>query len=160
MEIERKWLVSAENIPRNLEYTGSYLIEQAYVSFSPTIRIRRINCGEKHILTVKTHPENLEHIGLQREEYEIPLSAAEYSSLLGKTEGNVVHKRRHTFPVGNGLTGELDFFEGELAGLALLEIEFPDTESALAFPDPYWVEADVTYDDRYKNSALAQAGMP
>ena len=51
-------------------------------------------------------------------------------------------------------------FSGALQGLAYLEIEFPDVESAERYPSPAWVKADVTHDVRYKNSSLAQDGMP
>ena len=160
MEIERKWLADAAAIPYDLSGLHSYAIEQFYVAFSPTIRARRINGGERHVLTVKTRPEGLQHDGLQREEYEFPLSAEEYDSLLQDAKGTVIRKTRYTVPLENGLTEELDVFSGALEGLVFLEIEFPDTESALAYPDPSWVKADVTYDNRYKNGSLAIHGMP
>lgn len=160
MEIERKWLVERERIPYDLAEYASYAIEQAYVSFSPTIRIRKINGGEQYVLTVKTHPENLAHPGLQREEVEVPLSAAEYAALLQKTAGNVVSKTRYVVPLENGWKQEIDIFHGALDGLVCMEIEFPDTDSAEKYPDPAWVTADVTYDFRYKNSSLAEYGKP
>ena len=51
-------------------------------------------------------------------------------------------------------------FSGALQGLAYLEIEFPDVASAENYPTPGWVLTDVTRDLRFKNSALAQDGMP
>ena len=53
MEIERKWLVSPEKIPYDLSSLSSYHIDQAYCSFSPTVRVRSVDHGEKYILTVK-----------------------------------------------------------------------------------------------------------
>ena len=55
---------------------------------------------------------------------------------------------------------EIDIFSGALEGLAYLEIEFPDIESAALYPTPVWAVADVTQDLRFKNSSLAQHGLP
>lgn len=160
MEIERKWLVCPGRIPYDLPALRSYTIEQAYISFYPTIRIRKINNGEKHILTVKTHPEGMKHAGLQREETELPLSAHEYNALMKRVCGTVIRKTRYLHEISEGLTEEIDIFHGALEGLAFVEIEFPDTESALKYPDPVWAERDVTFDNRYKNSSLAENGLP
>lgn len=159
MEIERKWLVSRNDIPYDLSQLDSSLIEQAYLSFYPTIRIRKIN-GDRFILTVKTHPENLDHSGLQREEIEIPLTKKEYESLRERVIGNSIEKTRYFHKTEEGLTEEIDVFHKDLDGLALMEIEFEDVDSALRYPDPIWVAKDVTYDYRYKNSSLAQNGIP
>lgn len=160
MEIERKWLVDPASVPYDLRALKSVEIEQIYISFSPTIRGRCINHGEEYVLTVKTHPDSLSHKGLQREEYEFPISASEYENLRKDAKGTVIQKTRYIIPLENGLTEELDLFHDALEGLSYLEIEFPDTDSALAYPDPYWVSRDVTCEGRYKNSALAQYGKP
>lgn len=160
MEIERKWLVDRSAIPFSLDSFQSCLIEQAYVSFCPTIRIRNINDGEKLIITVKTRPDTLQNSKLQCEEIEAPLSLREYTALKERAYGNTICKRRFFIPLENGLTGELDIFSGKLEGLCLLEIEFPDVDAALSYPDPHWIRKDVTYDFRYKNSSLVQDGLP
>ena len=156
MEIERKWLVKPEKIPYDLGALEQMRIEQSYVSFWPTIRIRKINGGQ-FVLTVKTSPEN--GGGLSRNEYEFPLSEAEYESLERQRKGNIIAKTRFLHRIGQ-LTEEIDIFSGALEGLAYLEIEFPDEQSAQSYPSPSWVEKDVTLDNRYKNSALAEKGMP
>ena len=157
MEIERKWLIKPEKIPYDLSALERERIEQSYVSFYPTIRIRKIN-DEQYVLTVKTKPESAEG-QLARNEYEMPLSRAEYESLERQRKGGIVAKTRYLHPVGE-LTEEIDIFSGELEGLAYLEIEFPDEQSAESYPDPSWVEKDVSCDYRYKNSTLAEKGMP
>ena len=156
MEIERKWLVSLSKIPYDLSKYEHHALKQAYVSFSPTIRIREFDGGKQYILTVKSHPDGLKHASLQREEYEIPISKSEYESLLKKVSGNIVSKTRYIIPVDGGLVQELDVFDGYLEGLCLMEIEFPNVESALSFESPYWVDKDVTDKHKYKNSALSQ----
>lgn len=159
MEIERKWLGSRKNIPYDLSQLDSSFIEQAYLSFYPTIRIRRIN-GNQFILTIKTHPENLDHSGLQREETEIPLTEKEYESLQERVIGKPIQKNRYFHKTEEGLTEEIDVFCNDLDGLVLMEIEFEDVDSALHYPDPAWILRDVTDDYRYKNSSLAKNGLP
>ena len=37
----------------------------------------------------------------------------------------------------------------------MVEVEFPDEESAKAFNPPEWFGEEVTFDDRFKNNYLA-----
>ncbi|MBQ8075560.1 MAG: CYTH domain-containing protein [Oscillospiraceae bacterium] len=157
MEIERKWLVEPGAIPYDLSTLTALEIEQAYVSFSPVVRIRKINRGEKHILTVK---KLTTYGGLAAGESEHEIDGELYAFLLKQASGNVIAKTRYLHPLPSGLTEEIDVFSGQLKGLAYLEIEFPDVEQAKQYPSPDWVKADVTYDRRYKNSALALEGIP
>ena len=60
----------------------------------------------------------------------------------------------------NGQDMEIDIFSGDLQGLAYLEIEFIDVESAENFKEPEWVVKDVTTDLNYKNGYLARYGIP
>lgn len=158
MEIERKWLVKPEKIPYELDTLQCLEIEQGYVCVNPTIRFRRINDSE-YVLTVKTG-YGISVSGLERNETEIPLTESEYNHLKELMKGTTVCKKRYIHSLGNGLKEEIDIFEGALEGLAFMEIEFPDTETARAWPDPVWVERDVTSDRRYTNAALAMNGKP
>ncbi len=64
MEIERKWLVSKENLPQNLDAYPCRHIEQAYLCTEPVVRIRRQD--DSYYLTYKS--KGL----LAREEYNLP----------------------------------------------------------------------------------------
>ena len=55
---------------------------------------------------------------------------------------------------------EIDIFSGDLEGLAYLEIEFVNIESAENYKDPNWVIKDVTTDLLYKNGHLSRYGIP
>ncbi|MGN1230550.1 MAG: adenylate cyclase, partial [Anaerotignum sp.] len=68
MEIERKFLT--KHIPFDVTIYPCQQISQAYISFSPTIRIRQSN--EDYILTVKGKGH------LAREEFELPLRKEDY----------------------------------------------------------------------------------
>ena len=155
-EIERKWLINASDIPYNLEDGVEQKIVQTYLNFSPEIRVRNINNGEKYILTIKS---NMSVDGLTRDEKEYYISEDEYNNLLKKQEGNTIVKTRYQI-FDNGNIMEIDIFEKQLEGLAYMEVEFETEEKARAFETPKWVIKDVTDDIRYKNGYLARYGIP
>ena len=149
MEIERKFLT--KHVPFDITSYPFKQISQAYISFSPTIRIRQSD--EKYILTVKGKGH------LAREEFELPLTKEDYDRLFLKTEGTPVVKKRYLVPV-EGYTAEVDIYEGELAGLMTTEVEFPSLEAAESFVAPDWFGKDVSAEKAYKNTSLSLYGMP
>ena len=161
MEIERKWLVRRESIPYDLHTLHALEIGQAYISFHPTVRVRSLRDrqgNESFVLTVKSGSKASD--GLAREEFELPIDREGYETLLRKAEGSVIRKTRYLFRRTDDLLEEIDIFHDALEGLCYLEIEFPTVEAARAFPSPDWTERDVTSEKRFRNSALAQYGMP
>ena len=161
MEIERKWLVDRSRIPYDLTALPSLELEQVYVSFIPSVRVRSMRAkdgSEKYVLTVKSSAKD--EGKLSREEFEIPIDGTAYASLAAKGEGTPIEKTRYFVHREDGLVEEIDLFHGELEGLAYLEIEFDSIERAEAFPSPAWTTRDVTAEKRFRNSALAQFGKP
>ena len=149
MEIERKFLL--RRLPEGLEQYPCQRLEQAYLSTSPVVRIRRQD--DHYILTCKG-------AGLLcREEREMPLSAQAYASLLPKAEGRVIEKDRYRIPCG-AYTIELDVFHGALSPLVMAEVEFPTEAEAAAFTGPDWFGEEVTYDPAYTNARLSAAPSP
>ncbi|MBR5471862.1 MAG: DUF1653 domain-containing protein [Oscillibacter sp.] len=144
MEIERKFLV--RQLPPDLEQYPRQRLEQAYLSRSPVIRVRRMDA--QHVLTVKGKGF------LQREEHELQLSEAEYQQLLARAEGRRIVKDRYRIPCGSYVI-ELDVFAPPFAPLVLAEVEFSTEEDALSFCPPDWFGAEVTYDPAYTNAALS-----
>ncbi|MCH5273019.1 MAG: CYTH domain-containing protein [Lachnospiraceae bacterium] len=158
MEIERKFTL--RTLPEQLEKYVSKKLEQGYLCTRPVVRVRKsVKEGkEKYILCYKSKR------GLEKkadakahvcEEVELPLTKESYAKLLSKSDGRVITKTRYLIPYG-AYTIELDVFEGELSGLMFAEVEFPNEEEADAFVMPEWFEADVTFDDRFRNNYLAQ----
>ena len=151
MEIERKFLVDAVppgDHPRRA-------LEQGYLAVGEDgveVRVRRADATTT--LTVKSGP------GLVRVEEEIPIESARFESLWPLTEGRRVVKTRHLVPLSDGLTAEVDVYDGALAGLLTAEIEFPSTEASQAFTPPEWLEREITGDERYANRTLALRGAP
>lgn len=147
MEIERKFLIKKENLPQQLEQYPHAELEQAYIITNPVLRVRRKN--DNYILTYKG-PGLME-----REEVEFPLPEDAYRKLLGKADGNCIHKIRYKIPETDGLTIELDIFLGEFEGLYLAEVEFPDSDTAKKYAPPSWFGPEVTHTNTYHNSTLS-----
>jgi CYTH domain-containing protein len=126
-------------------------IAQGYLNTDPVIRIRRSN--DDYYLTYKG--KGL----LVREEYNLPLTREAYEHLLPKIDGLLIEKTRYLIPLDNGLTAELDVFEGSLAPLTLVEVEFDTVEAANAFCPPDWFGEDVTNSGNYQNSTLSKRGF-
>ncbi|MBQ9519591.1 MAG: adenylate cyclase, partial [Firmicutes bacterium] len=78
-EIERKFLV--DRLPGGLDKYKCLNICQGYISTDPTIRLRQ--CDDKYILTVKGAAHNN---GLDRAEFELPLTKEQFVKLWEKTE--------------------------------------------------------------------------
>ena len=150
MEIERKFLV--ETLPNNLDDYPHSLLEQAYLCTAPVVRVRRD--GNSFYMTYKGGGM------MVREEYNLPLNEAAYLHLKEKADGLIISKTRYRIPLDNGLTAELDCFRGDLDGLVMVEVEFPDEESANAFCAPSWFGQDVTLDPRYHNSNMSRGIRP
>jgi CYTH domain-containing protein len=58
-------------------------------------------------------------------------------------------------PLADGLTAELDVFEGILAGLVIAEVEFPDEKTSNEFVPPTWFGKDLSSDRRFTNHNLS-----
>lgn len=93
---------------------------------------------------------------LSREEYNLPLTEEAYETLIGKTEGRVIRKRRYAIPHGP-YTVELDIFQGELEGLCYAEVEFSSEEEALSFQPLDWFSEELTGERGYSNAELSFA---
>lgn len=148
MEIERKYLVKA--LPENLERYEQKRISQGYLCTNPVVRIRRSN--DAYFLTYKGK-------GLMaREEHEFPLSAEAFEHLLPKIDGILIDKIRYLIPLDETHTAELDVFQGTLAPLRLVEVEFASIEESEQFIAPEWFGDDVTNSGEYHNSNLSKRG--
>lgn len=148
MEIERKYLV--KYLPEKLEEYEQKHIAQGYLCTNPVLRIRRSN--DAYFLTYKGP-------GLMaREEHEFPLSAEAFEHMLPKVDGILIEKIRYMIPLDEKHTAELDVFQGVLAPLRLVEVEFASVEEADSFVAPEWFGDDVTNSGEYHNSNLSKRG--
>lgn len=158
-EIERKWLIDADEINMNFNNAEKYVIEQTYISFSPEIRVRKINDGQMYTCTMKS---NMSSDGLIRNELETEITKEEYEYLYSKRADNAItiHKTRYQYVNDDGVITAIDIFADELQSLAYMEIEFASEEEAKKYIEPSFAIKDVTGDERYKNGSLARFGIP
>ena len=87
MEIERKFLISKENLPADLNSYPHHRLEQGYLSTAPVVRIRKED--DNYYLTYKSK-------GLMtREEYNLPLTKESYEHMRPKADGILISKTRY-----------------------------------------------------------------
>ena len=149
MEIERKFTV--KHLPEDLRRYDHHMIEQAYLTTEPTIRVRRED--ERYYMTYKGIGGT--NSSLAHEEYNLPLTAEAYATLSQKADGNVIRKKRILIPYGEH-TIELDMFAEPFDNLIIAEVEFGSVKEADDFIPPEWFDRDVTDCPEYRNSFLSR----
>lgn len=157
-EIERKFLLRPCSPKRfllsiGLEYR-KYFIQQYYLPEQEEGYIRYRRRDKQFFKTIKSGE------GMVREESENPVSKEEFGGHLESHVGKVIEKERYVF-VYEGLTYELDRFDGALKGLCYLEIEFDDEKRAEEFKLPAIFShlniAEVTNDTRFNNASISRS---
>ncbi|MFJ9440541.1 hypothetical protein ACIRRH_01570 [Kitasatospora sp. NPDC101235] len=155
LEIERKFLLGSFEPP---ETAVRQHIEQGYIAIKDDgteVRLRRI--GGSGVLGVKRKASSAG--APVRIEVERALGEQEFTELWSATEGARLVKDRYTFD-SSGVTVYVDVYQGELAGLRTVEVEFGSEAEAEAFSAPDWFGAEITGVKAYKNQTLATSGMP
>lgn len=148
MEIEKKFTV--KKLPDNLESYDFHIIEQAYLTRRPVIRVRRED--DTFYMTYKG--VGGDNTSLAHEEYNLPLLEESYEFLKCKSEGNIICKKRVLIPFGKHMI-ELDIFDEPFVPLIIAEVEFDTLEDAQAFVPPEWFDKEVTGVREYSNAYLA-----
>jgi adenylate cyclase len=147
IEIERKFLVRNDQwraqVSRSIPMRHGYLTE---LGSRASVRVRVE--GEVGKLNVKAAV-----VGMARAEYEYEIPAAEAEEILGTLCSGLILKTRHYVEL-DGLTWEIDVFEGGNAGLVVAEVELDSVGQQFALPP--WAGAEVTGEQRYYNHALAK----
>jgi len=160
-EIERVYRL--ERLPDLPPTARAYRIEQGYL---PDVeagegpfaegRVRRKTGPDGRVACTHTIKRGE---GLVREEIERRIDEAEFAAAWARTAGRRITKTRYAVPAGE-LTWEVDAFED--LDLVLAEVELPSEDAAA--PLPPWlaphVVAELTWDPRFRNYALATAGLP
>jgi adenylate cyclase len=146
-EIERKFLVDRTSWQPDPATGTRY--HQGYLSSEPGSTVRVRIAGDGGFLTIKGMTR-----GIARSEFEYPIPLADARQLLSELcHHPLIEKIRYREP-WDGLTWEVDVFEGENAGLIVAEIELPTPD--WAFTRPPWIGREVSDDPRYFNAALSR----
>lgn len=140
VEIERKFLVLRDELPRRLPRGIS--IEQGFLCSSPVVRIRLVHDKRRAFVTIKGNGTRV------RAEFEYPLPFDDAKKLLKLCGPTIAKVRRR---IGRF---EVDEFKGRHEGLWVAECELCDAREELP-PMPPWIGREVTDDPRYANVNLA-----
>jgi len=95
--------------------------------------------------------------GRHREEFEYPVPLADAEEMRAFAAGRVIEKTRYHVP-WRGYVYEVDVFEGDLAGLVVVELETADEVGDADLPP--WLGREITGESAYYNSSLALYGKP
>ena len=157
VEIERKWVAERPPDVVTPDLDGTQL-RQGYLAEDGDVTVRVRISADWAKLTIKAGSATA------RTEVEVDVDLAEAEQLWPFTEGRRIQKTRYRVPLGashgNDLVAEVDLFEGNLAGLCLVEVEFPSEQAAAAFEPPAWFGRDVTTIKGWSNAELARNGRP
>ncbi len=145
-EIERKFLVVGDAWRQG---AIGVLYRQGYLCTTPERTARVRVAGDKGYLTVKGSRTGVSRLEF---EYSIPLEDAQ-AMLDALCVRPLIEKTRYRIKHG-GLVWEVDEFAGENAGLVIAEVELEREDQEVSLPA--WVGKEVSADDRYSNSCLAE----
>lgn len=147
IEIERRFLVKSDAwrslVVRSLSIRQGYLANQD----NATVRVRVVD-DRIATLTIKSHAS-----GTLRHEFEYQIPIDDARGLLRLRASGLLSKVRHLVP-HDGLTWEVDVYDGENEGLVVAEVELTTTLQKIRLPK--WVGQEISGDPRYSNSHLAE----
>ncbi|CAG1008857.1 MAG: CYTH domain-containing protein [Rhizobiaceae bacterium] len=150
-ESERKFLVAGDAWRACVGEVVT--ITQFYVFAEPDRSARvRVRGDGKASITIKFGDQ-----GRHREEFEYSVPIGDAAEMRTFATGRVIEKTRHHVS-WRGYVYEVDVFEGDLAGLVVVELETPDEVADADLPP--WLGREVTGDSTYYNSSLALYGRP
>ncbi len=157
MEIERKFRL--DGVPPAMRFARREPIRQGYLALDGDTEVRLRITATGGVLAIKAGR------GGVRVEEEIALQTRQAEALWELTEGRRVQKTRRKVRLAGSdgpaeRVAEVDEYAGALDGLVVVEVEFPDEESARGFEPPAWFGRELTDDWRYANRSLASDGMP
>lgn len=151
LEIERKFLIKGDFRSLIVELSiASYRISQGYLSTVPERTVRIRIKGDKGYITIKGVASAS---GITRYEWEKEIPIKEAEELLILCEPTIIDKTRFIIPHEN-LTFEVDVFHGENEGLVVAEVELGFENQH--FTIPYWIDVEVTGDNKYYNAELSK----
>lgn len=150
-EIERKFIFNGDINEFNIT-KADFIIQNYLATGNEQVRLRKkISAigseSTSFYLTLKIGS------GMSREEIETKISEETYNQVINSLNTKSLLKHRSSFK-WNNLLFEIDSYED--FDFEILEVEFPDEESAINFIPPEWLQLgeEVTEDKSYKNQTL------
>ncbi len=159
VELERWWIASIADLPFDLKKIPNSKIEQAYISYSPIVRVRSVN-KKKFIFCVKTKASQQEK-GCQ--ETEIIIKSNAFKALVKHSVGNVISKTRYEYPYrfkNKTYKVEIDHFSNTQKVIKTnevkIEVEFSSLKTYNEFIAPSWFGKEVTGIKKFSNSSMSK----
>jgi CYTH domain-containing protein len=155
VERERRWL--CREFPRD-QIRKTYAIVDVYVT-DTRLRLREmrpVDGGPSQLrLSRKADVDDQTRLITS-----IYLPEAEFAILAASLVGPRITKIRHRLTSPPGVLLSIDEFQGQLAGLMLVEAELETAEALAAFPPPPFALREVTRQLEYTGGWLAKHGLP
>ncbi|MGV9525750.1 CYTH domain-containing protein [Streptomyces cellulosae] len=150
-EIERKFKVAEGwQVPPG---TAGERLRQAYLTPSGALVEFRVRAGEgTRLMTAKTFDRASD--AMVRQEVEFPVTEEVFEQLWQLADGECLSKFRWTVPLGEHVA-TVDEYDGALAGLRVVEVEFADIGTAREFVPPDWFGEEITGSTAWSNRELA-----
>jgi CYTH domain-containing protein len=165
LEIERKWLIKFPLSFDNMKEVWNHAIKiediyQFYLKSEKgvTDRIRKsIEFGrdEKSAIFYRTIKRNLSQGIIEEDNFILNRDEYDHFIEIANKDLHPIYKTRYTFDYKNQIF-ELDIFNKQFKGLAILEIELNDLEQKVILPHFLCPLLDVTDNKKYKNSNMAK----
>ena len=145
-EIEKKYLVFKNKLPK---LKNGVLYTQGYLCLNPLIRFRIIKND------VCINIKNIKKISIIRDEWEFynKLNKNEIKELINLSIKKPIKKIRYKVKYKKSIW-EIDVYQEQNRGLITADVEIPNINFKIEFPD--WVDKnkDITDDEKYFNKNL------
>ncbi len=149
IEIERKFLVEGDGW--RLDDDGAEVsgvpFRQGYIPTEGLTTVRVRLEGDQAKLTIKGKNQ-----GLSRAEFEYPIPVDDAEQMLDNLCSRPLIEKTRYLRSYQGVTWEIDVFEGDNAGLVVAEVELHSEDQQVALPE--WLGEEVSGDPRYYNVNL------
>ena len=152
IEVEREKTFLLKVLPTDLSACRFEIISDAYIPVNashPILRLR--HRGDRYELTKKVLMDGSD--ASRQTEHTIRLTVEE-GKAFDKLEAKRSVKRRY-YCVVDGYSAELDLYQDELSGLALIDFEFDGDEDMAKLAMPPICLADVTQEEALAGGMLA-----
>ena len=151
IERERRWLVPGVGHP-SLHCCRSIRIEDLYIA--GTLMRLRLMASDGGWTSRKLTKKYAAGTPDARPIVTTYLDEHEFSLLVGLS-GHTITKRRYTVTEKQA-EFSLDVFEGNLAGLKILEIEGQDAKTLASVVPPCWAGSEITHQPDWQGGALSR----
>jgi len=154
-EIERKFIVPLEHHALFVGREGGVTMTQAYLSSSPTVRVRVVESADGSVEAKMTVKGKSSDGGLVRSEWEWPIPVEEALEVIARLNPPSLTKTRHLVTVNGDDVWEVDVLVVDAGRyLVVAEFEAPTLEQVRNVVLPPWVGKDVTDDLAFAMSHL------